>query len=162
MAIFLYFICGTPATAWLAKWCHVCARDPNWQTPGCRSETGALKCCAARLAQRKFFSYSSSSSTILLCLCSRSSGARHGRILTQSICKTQVYFFKRQIFFLSVYVLPIHMILLCCCQCSITSSNRNCHHFSLIFDIFKLLGIFLGFYLPCKQRHGPEHNFFVF
>uniref|UniRef100_A0A9L0RWW9 tRNA methyltransferase 11 homolog n=1 Tax=Equus caballus TaxID=9796 RepID=A0A9L0RWW9_HORSE len=34
-SIFLYFICGMPTTAWLAKWCHVCTRDPNRQTPGC-------------------------------------------------------------------------------------------------------------------------------
>ena len=37
MPIFLYFIRGTPTTAWLfAKRCHVCTRDPNWQTPGHR------------------------------------------------------------------------------------------------------------------------------
>ena len=34
--IFLHFIRGTPTTAWLAKWCHVCTRDPNWRTPGHR------------------------------------------------------------------------------------------------------------------------------
>ena len=32
--IFLYFICGTPTTAWRAKQYHVRARGPNWQTPG--------------------------------------------------------------------------------------------------------------------------------
>ena len=39
MPIFLYFICGTPNTAWLAKRCHVCTWDPNWQTLGCQSRT---------------------------------------------------------------------------------------------------------------------------
>ena len=32
--IFLYLIRGMPATAWLAKWCPVCTRDLNQQTPG--------------------------------------------------------------------------------------------------------------------------------
>ena len=32
--IFPYFVRGTPTTVWLAKWCHVCTRDPNQQTPG--------------------------------------------------------------------------------------------------------------------------------
>ena len=32
--IFLHFICGTPATAWLAKWGHVPTRDPNQRTLG--------------------------------------------------------------------------------------------------------------------------------
>uniref|UniRef100_A0A9L0SX71 Acylphosphatase n=2 Tax=Equus TaxID=9789 RepID=A0A9L0SX71_HORSE len=32
--IFIYLICGTPATAWLGKWCHVHTRDPNRRTPG--------------------------------------------------------------------------------------------------------------------------------
>ena len=36
MPIFLYFICGTPTTAWLAKRCHVHTQDPNRQTPGCQ------------------------------------------------------------------------------------------------------------------------------
>ena len=27
--VFLYFICGTPTTAWLHKWCHVHTRDLN-------------------------------------------------------------------------------------------------------------------------------------
>ena len=27
--IFLYFICGMPTTAWLAKGCHVHTQDPN-------------------------------------------------------------------------------------------------------------------------------------
>ena len=48
MPIFLYFICGTPTTAWRAKWCHVRTRDPNRQTPGHppRSRTCALNHCA--------------------------------------------------------------------------------------------------------------------
>ena len=29
MPTFLYFICGTPTTAWLAKQCHVHTQDPN-------------------------------------------------------------------------------------------------------------------------------------
>uniref|UniRef100_A0A9L0JZL0 KRAB domain-containing protein n=1 Tax=Equus asinus TaxID=9793 RepID=A0A9L0JZL0_EQUAS len=33
--IFLYFICGTPATAWLVKQCHVDTWDLNRQTPAC-------------------------------------------------------------------------------------------------------------------------------
>uniref|UniRef100_A0A5F5PXU5 Nicotinamide riboside kinase 1 n=1 Tax=Equus caballus TaxID=9796 RepID=A0A5F5PXU5_HORSE len=36
MPIFLYFICGIPVTAWLAKQCHVCTRDPNRRTPACQ------------------------------------------------------------------------------------------------------------------------------
>ena len=31
--IFLYFICGMPTTAWLAKRCHVCTWDLNRRTP---------------------------------------------------------------------------------------------------------------------------------
>ena len=42
--IFLYFICGTPATAWLANRCHVCTWDLNQQTPGQRSGMWALNC----------------------------------------------------------------------------------------------------------------------
>ena len=34
MPIFLHFICGTPTTAWLAKWGHVHTWDPNRQTLG--------------------------------------------------------------------------------------------------------------------------------
>uniref|UniRef100_A0A9L0SC01 Alpha-1,3-glucosyltransferase n=1 Tax=Equus caballus TaxID=9796 RepID=A0A9L0SC01_HORSE len=37
--IFLYFICGTPTTAWCAKRCHVRTQDSNWQTPGRQSRT---------------------------------------------------------------------------------------------------------------------------
>ena len=36
--IFLYFICGTPATAWLDKRCHVHTQDPNLRTLGCEAE----------------------------------------------------------------------------------------------------------------------------
>ena len=34
MPIFLYFICGTPTTAWHAKQCHVRTQHPNRRTPG--------------------------------------------------------------------------------------------------------------------------------
>ncbi|XP_070421534.1 membrane-anchored junction protein isoform X2 [Equus przewalskii] len=44
--IFLYFICGTPATAWLAKRCHVRTQDPNQRTPGRRRRTCELNHCA--------------------------------------------------------------------------------------------------------------------
>uniref|UniRef100_A0A9L0JRQ5 Uncharacterized protein n=1 Tax=Equus asinus TaxID=9793 RepID=A0A9L0JRQ5_EQUAS len=37
MPIFLYCICGTPTTAWLAKRCHDRTWDPNRRTPGHRS-----------------------------------------------------------------------------------------------------------------------------
>ena len=43
--IFLYFICGTPITARLAKWCHVCTGDLNWQTLDHQSRMCALNCC---------------------------------------------------------------------------------------------------------------------
>ena len=56
--IFLYFICGMPATAWLAKWCHVCTRDLNQQTPGCRSRTCELNCCATGPAPQLPFALS--------------------------------------------------------------------------------------------------------
>ena len=32
--ILLYFMCGMPTTAWLAKWCHVHTWDLNQQTLG--------------------------------------------------------------------------------------------------------------------------------
>ena len=51
MPIFLYFVCGMPITAWLARQCHVCTRDPNRQIPGHQSGTCALNRCANRLAQ---------------------------------------------------------------------------------------------------------------
>ena len=35
-----------PATAWLAKWCHVHTQDPNQQTLGHRSRTCILNRCA--------------------------------------------------------------------------------------------------------------------
>ena len=44
--IFLYFICGAPARAWLAKWRHVCTRDLNWWTLGRQSRTCELNRCA--------------------------------------------------------------------------------------------------------------------
>ena len=58
MPIFLCFICGTPATAWRAKWCHVRSRDPNWRTPGRRSRTCTLNLCAT--GQPLGFSFSPS------------------------------------------------------------------------------------------------------
>ena len=46
MPIFHYFTCGTPTTAWLAKWCHVCTLDLNQRTPGHWSITCELnRCC---------------------------------------------------------------------------------------------------------------------
>ena len=50
MPIFLYFICGTPTTAWLAKQCHVRTQDSNQWTQGCQSGTCALNCCTTGLA----------------------------------------------------------------------------------------------------------------
>ena len=46
MSIFLYFLCGTPATSWCAKWCHVRTRDLNRRTPGRQSRTCALNRCS--------------------------------------------------------------------------------------------------------------------
>ena len=46
MPIFLYFIHGTPTTAWLDKWCHVCTRYPNQWTPGRQSRMCELNRCA--------------------------------------------------------------------------------------------------------------------
>ena len=48
--IFLYFICGMPATAWLAKGRRVCTEDLNHRTLGRRSGTCELNCCATRPA----------------------------------------------------------------------------------------------------------------
>lgn len=50
MPLFLYFICGTPTTAWQAKRCHVHTWDPNWQTPGRQSGTCTLNRCTTGLA----------------------------------------------------------------------------------------------------------------
>ena len=58
MPIFLYFICGTPATAWLAKQCHVHTRDPDWWTSGCGSRTCTLNCYATGLAPHSGFFWS--------------------------------------------------------------------------------------------------------
>ena len=52
MPIFLYFVCGRPTTAWLAKRCHVHTQDLNRRTPGRRSGTWELKHCATRPAPR--------------------------------------------------------------------------------------------------------------
>ena len=46
MPIFLYFICGTPTTGWLANQCHVCTWDLNRWTPGHQSGTCTLNRCA--------------------------------------------------------------------------------------------------------------------
>ena len=56
MPIFLYFLCGTPATAWLAKWCHVRTWDPNWQTPCRRNGTCALNLVPLGQSPRKLAS----------------------------------------------------------------------------------------------------------
>ena len=50
--IFLHFICGTLATAWLVKQCHVGTCDPNGRTPGSQSRTCALNCYATRPAPK--------------------------------------------------------------------------------------------------------------
>ena len=50
MPILLYFICGMPTTAWLAKQCHVRTWDPNWGTPGRWRGKGTLNHCAIRPA----------------------------------------------------------------------------------------------------------------
>ena len=57
MPSFLYFICGTPATAWLAKRCHVHTLDPNWQTPGPLKRTCTLNRCATGPAPSLHGSY---------------------------------------------------------------------------------------------------------
>ena len=44
MPIFLYFICGTPASARLDKRCHVLTQDLKQRTPGHRSGTFELNC----------------------------------------------------------------------------------------------------------------------
>ena len=41
----LYFICDTPATAWLDKRCIGLLLDPNWQSLGHRSGTCKLNLC---------------------------------------------------------------------------------------------------------------------
>ena len=55
MSIFLYFICGTPTTAWLAKRCHVHTPDLNQQTLGRRSRTCTLNRCTTGPAPKKSF-----------------------------------------------------------------------------------------------------------
>ena len=57
MPIFLYFICGMPARAWLAKRCHVRTWDLNGRTPGCRSGTCALNRCATGRPPNSGFLY---------------------------------------------------------------------------------------------------------
>ena len=57
--VFLYFICGTPTTAWLDKWCHVCTWDLNQQTLGCRSGTCDLT--AVPLGWPRAYSFNNSS-----------------------------------------------------------------------------------------------------
>ena len=59
MPIFLYSICGMPTTAWLyAKRCHVCTRDPNWRTLGCREAEHANLTAAPPGWPLLLFSYS--------------------------------------------------------------------------------------------------------
>ena len=48
MPIFLYFICGTPTTAWLAKRCHIRTQDLNRRTLG-RREAERVNLTAAPL-----------------------------------------------------------------------------------------------------------------
>ena len=55
MPIFLYFICGIPATAWLAKRCHVGTLDLNQQTLGRQSGMCALNRCATAPAPSAHF-----------------------------------------------------------------------------------------------------------
>uniref|UniRef100_A0A9L0J9D4 Elongation of very long chain fatty acids protein n=1 Tax=Equus asinus TaxID=9793 RepID=A0A9L0J9D4_EQUAS len=50
MPIFLYFICGTPTTAWCAKQYHVHTRDPKQRTPG-RQEAECVNLTAAPLGR---------------------------------------------------------------------------------------------------------------
>ena len=50
LPIFLYFVCGMPATAWLNKQCHVCTQDPNQGTLGRGIRRRPLNRCATRLA----------------------------------------------------------------------------------------------------------------
>ena len=51
MPIFLYFVCGTPATAWLDKRCHVRAGDLNQRTLAHQSRRCELNHrCATRPA----------------------------------------------------------------------------------------------------------------
>ena len=62
MPIFLYFICGTPATVWLDKWCIGLAWDlnlgPTQPTPGRPREVHELNCSTAWPAPRAvFFSF---------------------------------------------------------------------------------------------------------
>uniref|UniRef100_A0A9L0SE50 COX assembly mitochondrial protein n=1 Tax=Equus caballus TaxID=9796 RepID=A0A9L0SE50_HORSE len=53
--IFLYFIYGTPTTAWLDKRCHVRTRDLNRRTPGRQSGTCKLNHCATGWAPNQAF-----------------------------------------------------------------------------------------------------------
>ena len=55
MPIFLYFICGMHATAWLDKRCRVRTWDSNWWTPGCWSGMCTLNCCTTRMALSRDF-----------------------------------------------------------------------------------------------------------
>ena len=57
MPIFLHFICGTPATAWLTKQCHVHTQDPNQRTPGCQSGMWTFNCCATGPVPESAFLY---------------------------------------------------------------------------------------------------------
>ena len=52
MPIFLYILCGMPATAWLAQRCHVHTWDLIQRTPGRQSGMYALNRCATGPAPR--------------------------------------------------------------------------------------------------------------
>src|SRR3712207_5546967 len=53
--IFLYFICGMPATARLDKQCHVCTWDPNQQTRVAKAERAHLTAAPLGWPQVAFF-----------------------------------------------------------------------------------------------------------
>ena len=56
--ILLYFMCGMPTTAWLAKWCHVHTQDPKRRTPGRQSAMCELNHCATGWLQFWSFKWS--------------------------------------------------------------------------------------------------------
>ena len=55
MPVFLYFIYETPATAWLAKQCHVCTRDPNPEPRATEAERVSLTTAPPGLTPGGFF-----------------------------------------------------------------------------------------------------------
>src|SRR3712207_4915916 len=65
MPILLYFICGMPTTAWLAKWCHVRIQDPNRRSPDHR-EADRVNLTAAPLGcpgKKQFIALGAASET---------------------------------------------------------------------------------------------------